>query len=234
MNEVDLQNFTVIQTQRAEILSEKEVASDTDIIHETEQDTTTQEIITDHDTHADFSDISIHDCHEVGNQLTFDESLQWDKQRPILGMKFESSTQLKTMLINYAVANGFQLCYMKNSHTKMLIRCSNGDCTFKLWSSWTHDGQSLQIKSLISDHNCVRNYRNGSIVTYKWIGEHFKKDFLYAHNLGVVDLKEKVKDKFGLQVSIGQCSRAKKTRSFAKSGFNNAAVSEASFVRSRN
>lgn len=45
---------------------------------------------------------------------TFNPTLHWKQQNPILGMKFENPKQLKSMLCNYDVANGYQLCFSKN------------------------------------------------------------------------------------------------------------------------
>ncbi|CAI9281056.1 unnamed protein product [Lactuca saligna] len=43
----------------------------------------------------------------------FNELLHWKKQKPILGMRFKGPGQVKSMLCNYAVANGYQLCFEK-------------------------------------------------------------------------------------------------------------------------
>lgn len=45
------------------------------------------------------------------DQATYNENVYWKKQISILGMRFESPKQLKHMMCNYVVANGYQLCY---------------------------------------------------------------------------------------------------------------------------
>ncbi|CAI9291587.1 unnamed protein product [Lactuca saligna] len=50
---------------------------------------------------------------DVKGQPSFNEDMPWKKQLPILGMRFINPTQLKFMLCNYVVANGFQLYYKK-------------------------------------------------------------------------------------------------------------------------
>ena len=42
----------------------------------------------------------------------FNEKMHWKEQEPVLGMRFKSPKQLKHMLCNYAVANGYQLCFV--------------------------------------------------------------------------------------------------------------------------
>ena len=39
----------------------------------------------------------------------------------MLGMRFENPKQLKHMLCNYAVANGYQQCFKKNDSRRLLI-----------------------------------------------------------------------------------------------------------------
>nr|GEU89850.1 hypothetical protein [Tanacetum cinerariifolium] len=41
----------------------------------------------------------------------------------VVGMKFENPLQLKNMLANYGVANGYQLCFMQNDYNKLLVYC---------------------------------------------------------------------------------------------------------------
>nr|KAJ0188126.1 hypothetical protein LSAT_V11C900457930 [Lactuca sativa] len=90
----------------------------------------------------------------------------------------------------------------------MDINC--GVCTFRLWASWMSDAESFQIKSLKVDHNYARNFKLGSLVTYLWIGSHYIKEIVQSHKLSVRKLSAKVITKFGIQVSMGQCKRAKK------------------------
>ena len=47
------------------------------------------------------------------DQATYNETVYWKKQNPVLGMTFEISRQLKHIMCNYVVANGYQLCYKK-------------------------------------------------------------------------------------------------------------------------
>nr|KAJ0218784.1 hypothetical protein LSAT_V11C300131960 [Lactuca sativa] len=98
----------------------------------------------------------------------------------------------------------------KNDRTRLLVRCSKGACTFRLWASWMSDEESFQIKSLKADHNCARNFKFGSLVTYAWIGSHYTKEIAQSRKISVRKLRLKVMAKFGIQVSMGQCRRAKK------------------------
>nr|KAJ0200676.1 hypothetical protein LSAT_V11C600320910 [Lactuca sativa] len=133
-----------------------------------------------------------------------------DANIPILGMRFKDPAQLKSMLCNYAVANGYQICFEKNDRKRLLVKCYKGEFSFRLWASWMSDESSFQIKSLKLVHKCARNYKLGSMVTYSWIGSHYTIEFLLRQKMSVRKVRTIVSQKFGIHVSVGQCRRAKK------------------------
>nr|KAJ0191448.1 hypothetical protein LSAT_V11C800437940 [Lactuca sativa] len=102
---------------------------------------------------------------DVKGKPMFNEDIPWKKQLPILGTRFTNPKQLKFMICNYAVANGYQL-YLKKTTVK-------GYWLSVVMASWISEEHSFQIKSFIIDHNCARNLKLGSIVNYKWISSHF-------------------------------------------------------------
>nr|KAJ0193886.1 hypothetical protein LSAT_V11C800401480 [Lactuca sativa] len=85
---------------------------------------------------------------DVKGKPMFNEDISWKKQLPILGI------------------NSIE----KNDSKRLLVKCCDGECTFRLWASWMSEEHSFQIKSLINEHNCARNFKLGLIVNYKWIG----------------------------------------------------------------
>ena len=140
----------------------------------------------------------------------FNPKIAWKLQEPVLGMRFENPKQLKEMLCNYAVSNGYQLCFSKNDRTRLLVECCKGSCPFRLWATWMSTENSFQIKSLKPDHQCARNFKIGAIVTFEWIGSHYTKDILHRQKLTIRQLRLEVVKKFGIEVSLSQCRRAKK------------------------
>nr|GEU82416.1 hypothetical protein [Tanacetum cinerariifolium] len=54
---------------------------------------------------------------------SFDPSTSWNQCKPVVGMKFENPLQLKNMLAKYGVANGYQLWFMQNDYSKLLVYC---------------------------------------------------------------------------------------------------------------
>ncbi|GJT33267.1 ribonuclease H-like domain-containing protein [Tanacetum coccineum] len=63
----------------------------------------------------------------------FDPSTPWDQCKPVIGMKFENPLHVKNMLANYGVANGYQLWFMQNDYSKLLMYCGRdvGDSSSK-------------------------------------------------------------------------------------------------------
>ncbi|CAI9270878.1 unnamed protein product [Lactuca saligna] len=85
---------------------------------------------------------------DVKGKLMFNKDIHWKKQLPILGMRFTNPKQIKFMICNYAVANGYQLYFEKNDSNRLLVKCSNGQCTFRLWASWMSEEHPFQSSPL--------------------------------------------------------------------------------------
>lgn len=107
--------------------------------------------------------------------------------------------------------------FQYNKHTRLLVRCgkyidkTEDQCPFRLWVSWTNENEKeFQIKSLNSTHHCSIQFNIGIILSYKWLGNHFKKEFFTTRNMSVRELKCKITKKLNTKVSMSQYRRAKK------------------------
>ncbi|GJT32521.1 hypothetical protein Tco_0922940 [Tanacetum coccineum] len=87
-------------------------------------------------------------------------------------------------------------------------------CEFRLWASWMGSENSFQIKSLKAEHRCARNYNLGSLVTYKWIAHQFAKEIIADPFITLLKMKAAIREKFLINVSLGQCKRAKQRALF--------------------
>nr|KAJ0189174.1 hypothetical protein LSAT_V11C800402240 [Lactuca sativa] len=144
----------------------------------------------------------------------YDERQPWDQMKPMIGMRFCNPTELKHMLSNYAVANGYDLWFEKNDSDRLLVKCckknKSPSCPFRLWASWMGKEKTFQIKSLVNEHNCCRVFKFGSIVTYRWIGKHFMSQIIENPKMSARKMKAKVSTTFNINMSVGQCRNAKK------------------------
>ncbi|GJV35096.1 hypothetical protein Tco_1407573 [Tanacetum coccineum] len=72
--------------------------------------------------------------------------------------------------------------------------------------------------SSISEHKCCRNYNLGSLVTYEGIGLHYAKEIIDDLFMPLRKMKDDIRQKFMIDVSIRQCGRAKKLALFNHEG----------------
>ncbi|GJW73748.1 hypothetical protein Tco_0133118 [Tanacetum coccineum] len=82
-------------------------------------------------------------------------------------------------------------------------------CPFRLWASWMQNERSFQIKTLYSDHKCARDYNLGSLVTFRWIAKHYAKEIILNPSIPIRSMHNDIREKFLINVSMGQCKRAK-------------------------
>nr|GEX39013.1 calcium/proton exchanger [Tanacetum cinerariifolium] len=69
-------------------------------------------------------------------------------------------------------------------------------------------------KSLKPEHKYSRNYNLGSLVTYKWISHHYAKRLIADPFIPYLKMKNGIREKFLINVSLGQCKRAKQRALF--------------------
>ncbi|GJW16473.1 hypothetical protein Tco_0020606 [Tanacetum coccineum] len=101
---------------------------------------------------------------------------------------------------------------------KKISETKNTSCPFRLYASWMSSEHSFQIKSLISDHRCCRNYNLGSLVTYKWIALQYADAIIADLFISYNKMKADIRQKFMIDVSLGQCRRAKQRALFDHEG----------------
>ncbi|GKB65120.1 hypothetical protein Tco_0921306 [Tanacetum coccineum] len=103
--------------------------------------------------------------------------------------------------------------------TKKQIRDSKQVvCPFRMYASWMSNEHSFQIKSLNSEHKCCRNYNLGSLVTFRWIALHFFKEIIEDPFMSLRKMRADIRQKFMIDVSLGQCRRAKQLALFDHEG----------------
>ncbi|GJS48924.1 hypothetical protein Tco_0599045 [Tanacetum coccineum] len=101
---------------------------------------------------------------------------------------------------------------------KHILNSKKVNCPFRLYASWMSRKQSFQIKSLRSEHKCCRNYNLGSLVTYKWIDVQYFKEIIEDPFMPLRKIRDDIGQKFMIDVSVGQCKRAKQLALFDHEG----------------
>ncbi|GKB64869.1 hypothetical protein Tco_0921055, partial [Tanacetum coccineum] len=94
---------------------------------------------------------------------SFDPSTPWDQCKPVLGMKFKNPQQQKNMLANYGVSNGYQLWFMQNDHSKLLVYCGRNCKRAKTCTLYDHEGGLIEHYSKLWEYRqAVLEYNPGS------------------------------------------------------------------------
>ncbi|GKA89111.1 calcium/proton exchanger [Tanacetum coccineum] len=97
---------------------------------------------------------------------------------------------------------------------KQIQNSKKVNCPFRLYALWMSREQLVQIKSLRSEHKCCRNHNLGSLVTYKWIAMQYFKEIIEDPFMPLRKMRDDIKQKFMIDVSVGQCKRAKQLALF--------------------
>ncbi|GKA19588.1 calcium/proton exchanger [Tanacetum coccineum] len=91
-------------------------------------------------------------------------------------------------------------------------------CPFRLWASWMSSERTFQIKTLYSNHRCTRNYNMGPLVTFRWIARHYARDIILNLAISYKFIREDIREKYMVDVSLGQCKRAKQCALYEHDG----------------
>lgn len=173
---------------------------------------------------------------EVEKYPIHDANTHWKLQKPQVGERFESAQEFKDCMTYYALANGFSIWYSKSSQSEVIAQCgqrppkleddSKGKrrkakrypnvvigegpkCPFRCFARTMRREASFQIISLVDEHTCVRNFRFGSLINYKWIGRQLGGEIRLNPNIKLVDIAGLVMKKYKCTVSSNQCRMAK-------------------------
>nr|KAJ0218978.1 hypothetical protein LSAT_V11C300142140 [Lactuca sativa] len=142
-----------------------------------------------------------------------DPDIHWKQMKPVVGECDESPCQLRFALTNYAVANGYQLWVMKSDRHRVIARCGKiykkDRCPFRVYVAWKYNERTFQIKSICNIHLCARNFNFGTLVSCNWLAKHYLKDIIMKPKMTLTEMKEDVLRMFSVNVSKGQCHRAR-------------------------
>ena len=147
------------------------------------------------------------------NYRIHDPNVRWDLMEPKVGDVFESPTQLKYCVTNYAVSGGYEIYFEKSDSKRIVARCGkkNKDkkCPYRLYAAWMYNERTFQVKGLNPHHNCSRVFKFSSIVSPEWIGRHYVTEIANKPKLKLKDMITDIKRKYRCVISIGQVRRAK-------------------------
>ncbi|GKA08471.1 hypothetical protein Tco_0687802 [Tanacetum coccineum] len=170
--------------------------------------------------------------------LEFDPKLPRNEIKPTLGLKFEHLEQLKECMTNYGVANGYQLWYMRNDYRSLMVLCGRDLAKGRNGGKKVRKGIDLQRKGKLRvSHLLVHMVTKGAHIrspskkgvhgessTNKEKAEGVQGSGLLGCKMEADPtityrcIQEQIKKKYLINVSVGQCKRAKQRALFDHEG----------------
>ena len=145
--------------------------------------------------------------------------------------------QLKECLTYYALANGFSLWFYRSEKKKLIAKCGSrpekikepekgkqrkwkrypttsegegSNCPWRCYGKEMTKEKSFQVISMTDEHTCVRDFKYGKLVNYKWIGKHFGTKIRLNPEIKLHEIADLVMKKYKCIVSPTQCRHAKR------------------------
>ncbi|CAI9289777.1 unnamed protein product [Lactuca saligna] len=142
-----------------------------------------------------------------------DPSIKWNMMKPLLGERYESPHQLQQCLTNYAIKSGYNIKFAKCDTMRLIAKCGSKmksqPYPIRVHASWMTQERSFQIKTLVDEHKCVRNFNISNLLSPRWLARHFLKELIMKPNLKCKEMQSIIRTKFHYGVSW---SKAYKTR----------------------
>ncbi|CAI9265615.1 unnamed protein product [Lactuca saligna] len=188
---------------------DNEADEDNDLVDEDEEGFGSEEEI---DDTAGANDLDLGDVVGAGFPIN-DPSVKWNKMKPLLGERYESPHQLQQCLTNYAIKSGFNIKFAKCDTVRLTAKCGSKmksqPCPFRVHASWMTQERSFQIKTLVDEHKCVRNFNISNLLSPRWLVRHFLKELIMKPNLKCKEMQSIIRTKFHCGVSWSMAYRTR-------------------------
>ena len=83
-------------------------------------------------------------------------------------------------------------------------------CPFRVYGKKMTNKNSVQVISLKDEHSCVRQFKYGTLVNFKWIGKHFGSKIRQNPDIKLHQIADLVLKKYKCIVTPNQCRNAKR------------------------
>nr|GEV55292.1 copia LTR rider [Tanacetum cinerariifolium] len=154
--------------------------------------------------------------------LAFDPDILWDKMQPTLGMRYETPQQLKLALANYSVANGYQLWYMKNDWRYVLVYCGRNVEEGRRAGKQGNKDRVMpnKVRSGVKKKVVKKQTAKKKVVKKQTVKKTTVLDSGKGTNpfMSLRKIRDDIRQKFMIDVSLGQCTRAKQLALFDNEG----------------
>ncbi|CAH1432175.1 unnamed protein product [Lactuca virosa] len=188
---------------------DNEANEDNDLVDEDEEGFGSEEEINDT---SGANDLDLGDTVGAGFPI-HDPSVKWNKMKPLLGERYESPHQLQQCLTNYAIKSRYNIKFAKCDTVRLTAKCGSKmksqPCPFRVHASWMTQEKSFQIKTLVDEHKCVRNFNISNLLSPRWLARHFLKELIMKPNLKCKEMQSIIRTKFHCGVSWSKAYRTR-------------------------
>ncbi|GJR80263.1 pentatricopeptide repeat-containing protein [Tanacetum coccineum] len=131
----------------------------------------------------------------VENYSTHDQDTHWRMKKPKVGEKIKDPKKGK-------------LSKWKRYPSKR--QDEGAECPWRCYGKQMITENSFQVFFLNDEHTCTRDFKFGTLVNYKWIGNHFGNKIRINPDIKLHEIADMVMKKYKCIVSPCQCRRAKR------------------------
>ncbi|KAK8612678.1 hypothetical protein V6N13_092789 [Hibiscus sabdariffa] len=127
-----------------------------------------------------------------------------------VGLLFATKQVLREAVKMYSIKNRCSVKLKRNENRRIQAVCKAG-CPWVLWASPVDIKEpygTWQIKSLIVEHKCLKEYKNSNI-TSKFMAKQYLDTFHIDLNYSAKSLKQDVFRNYSIYVHLSKCSKAK-------------------------
>ncbi|KAI8548880.1 hypothetical protein RHMOL_Rhmol07G0308400 [Rhododendron molle] len=126
-----------------------------------------------------------------------------------VGMKFPSAKEFREAVREYSIKEGKDIKFVKNETTRVKAKCATEECGWSVMPSVSQKGESFQVKSHKSEHDCLRSFKVRH-VTSMYLAEKYVDSIRSNPNMPLDHLQQRVRKDLVVDISHTQAYRAKR------------------------
>ncbi|KAG5531216.1 hypothetical protein RHGRI_025988 [Rhododendron griersonianum] len=126
-----------------------------------------------------------------------------------VGMKFPSAKEFREAVREYSIKEGKDIKFVKNETTRVKAKCATEECGWSVMASLSQKGESFQVKSHKSEHDCLRTFKVRH-VTSMYLAEKYVDSIRSNPDMPLDHLQQRVRKDLVVDISHTQAYRAKR------------------------
>ncbi|XP_061340661.1 uncharacterized protein LOC133287124 [Gastrolobium bilobum] len=102
---------------------------------------------------------------------------------------------------------GRQFVWVKNDKVRSRAKCSNADCEWMIYCSWSNKFNCFQVKTFNENHTCCRIFKNER-ATRDWVAVKLEKRLVTQPNMTRAEAYEHLKEEYKVHVHLKKLGKA--------------------------